>query len=114
MELIVAVDLPLEARENASPGTLPPVDVRLEDAAKAGAGARSESEEARFLALAAKALEANPDNPETLNNLAWMQATSPQANVRDGIQAVADDVRKDKIDRLGRLDHAHVLAAFNC
>jgi Flp pilus assembly protein TadD len=34
------------------------------------------------------ALRQDPDNPETLNNLAWLLATSPGAGIRDGARAV--------------------------
>jgi tetratricopeptide (TPR) repeat protein len=33
-------------------------------------------------------LAAKPDQPEALNNLAWLLATSPDAAVRDGAEAV--------------------------
>ncbi|HEX4342657.1 MAG TPA: tetratricopeptide repeat protein [Verrucomicrobiae bacterium] len=35
-----------------------------------------------------KVLLLNPDLPESLNNLAWLQATSPDDGVRDGAEAV--------------------------
>jgi Flp pilus assembly protein TadD len=35
-----------------------------------------------------RALRINPIDPETLNNMAWMLATWPDASVRDGIRAV--------------------------
>ncbi|MGA2243225.1 MAG: tetratricopeptide repeat protein [Verrucomicrobiota bacterium] len=35
-----------------------------------------------------KALQIKPDSPDVLNNLAWLLATSPDAHIRDGVQAV--------------------------
>ncbi|MGP8052597.1 MAG: tetratricopeptide repeat protein [Limisphaerales bacterium] len=35
-----------------------------------------------------KALQINPDSVDVLNNLAWLLATSPDARIRDGVQAV--------------------------
>jgi len=35
-----------------------------------------------------KVLESKPDSPEALNHLAWLLATSPDAHIRDGVQAV--------------------------
>ncbi len=40
------------------------------------------------LAQYQKALQINPDSVDVLNNLAWLLATSPDANIRDGVQAV--------------------------
>jgi Flp pilus assembly protein TadD len=34
------------------------------------------------------ALQIKPDSPDVLNNLAWLLATSPDAHIRDGVQAV--------------------------
>ncbi|MGA2243247.1 MAG: tetratricopeptide repeat protein [Verrucomicrobiota bacterium] len=35
-----------------------------------------------------KTLQIKPDSPDVLNNLAWLLATSPDARIRDGVQAV--------------------------
>jgi tetratricopeptide (TPR) repeat protein len=35
-----------------------------------------------------KTLQIKPDSPDVLNNLAWLLATSPDAHIRDGVQAV--------------------------
>jgi tetratricopeptide (TPR) repeat protein len=35
-----------------------------------------------------KTLQIKPDSPDVLNNLAWLLATSPDAHLRDGVQAV--------------------------
>ena len=35
-----------------------------------------------------KALQIKPDSPDVLNNLAWLLTTSPDAHIRDGVQAV--------------------------
>jgi protein O-mannosyl-transferase len=35
-----------------------------------------------------KGLQIKPDSPYVLNNLAWLLATSPDAHIRDGVQAV--------------------------
>jgi Flp pilus assembly protein TadD len=40
------------------------------------------------IAQCQKALQMNPDNAEALNNLAWLLATSPDAHIRNGVQAV--------------------------
>lgn len=36
-----------------------------------------------------KALDINPDDTETMNNMAWILATAPDAMIRDGTKAVA-------------------------
>jgi Flp pilus assembly protein TadD len=49
---------------------------------------RQKSKVDDVLAQYQKALQINPDSPEVLNNLAWLLATCPDANVRNGVQAV--------------------------
>jgi tetratricopeptide (TPR) repeat protein len=46
-----------------------------------------------------RALEINPDDIETMNNLAWVLATSPDALVRDGPKAIELAERADILTR---------------
>jgi len=48
-----------------------------------------------------KALQIKPDSPEVLNNLAWLLATSPDAHIRDGVQAVKYGERACELTHYG-------------
>jgi tetratricopeptide (TPR) repeat protein len=46
-----------------------------------------------------RALELSPDDIETMNNLAWVLATSPDSLARDGARAVEVAERADSLTR---------------
>jgi len=58
-----------------------------------------------------KALENQPDNAEAHNNLAWLLATSPDAHVRDGVQAVKYAGRACELTHYGVTTLVGTLAA---
>jgi Tfp pilus assembly protein PilF len=58
-----------------------------------------------------KALENQPDNAEAHNNLAWLLATSPDARVRDGVQAVKYAGRACELTHYGVTTLVGTLAA---
>jgi Flp pilus assembly protein TadD len=58
-----------------------------------------------------RALQINPDSLEVLNNLAWLQATSPDAHIRDGVQAVAYAERACELTHYGVTIFVGTLAA---
>ena len=49
-----------------------------------------------------KALQIKPDSVDILNNLAWLLATSPDAHIRDGVQAVKYAERACELTHYGR------------
>ena len=59
----------------------------------------------------AAALNLEPDNLEYLNQLAWVRATCPDAQVRNGVQAVAYASRLCEIDQWKNAAYLDTLAA---
>ena len=57
------------------------------------------------------ALALNPQSPEILNNLAWILATCPEANLRDGAEAVRLGERACELTRFQRTLMVGTLAA---
>jgi tetratricopeptide (TPR) repeat protein len=58
-----------------------------------------------------QALENKPDSPGVLNNLAWLLATSPDAQIRDGVQAVKYAGRACELTHHGEASFVGTLAA---
>jgi tetratricopeptide (TPR) repeat protein len=58
-----------------------------------------------------KALQIKPDSVDVLNNLAWLRATSPDAHIRDGVQAVKYAVRACELTHYGVTPLVGTLAA---
>lgn len=56
-----------------------------------------------------KVLELEPDDSHTLNNLAWVLATSPDAEVRDGARAVE---LAEKACELTEYEQAHIISTL--
>jgi hypothetical protein len=56
-------------------------------------------------------LDLQPQSPELLNNLAWILATCPEANVRDGAEAVRLAERACELTRFKRTLMIGTLAA---
>jgi tetratricopeptide (TPR) repeat protein len=59
----------------------------------------------------AKAIEINPKNPEGYDALAWLLATCPDANVRNGQRAVQMARKANELDTLAWGPYADTLAA---
>ncbi len=58
-----------------------------------------------------KALQIKPDSVDVLNNLAWLLATSPDARIRDGVQAVKYAERACELTHYGMTLLVGTLAA---
>jgi tetratricopeptide (TPR) repeat protein len=58
-----------------------------------------------------EALQIKPDSLEVLNNLAWLLATSPDAHIRDGVQAVTYAERACELTHYGLIPVVGTLAA---
>ena len=58
-----------------------------------------------------KALQIKPDFLDVLNNLAWLLATSPDAHIRDGVQAVKYAGRACELTHFGVTPFVGTLAA---
>jgi Flp pilus assembly protein TadD len=58
-----------------------------------------------------QALQTHPDVPELLNNLAWLLATCPEAQTRDGVQAVRYAERACELTHYGATPLIGTLAA---
>ncbi len=58
-----------------------------------------------------KALQITPDSPDVLNNLAWLLAASPDARIRDGVQAVKYAERACELTHYGATLLVGTLAA---
>ncbi len=56
-------------------------------------------------------LQIKPDSPGVLNNLAWLLATSPDAHIRDGVQAVKYAGRACELTHHGETSFVGTLAA---
>ncbi|MGO8765798.1 MAG: tetratricopeptide repeat protein [Limisphaerales bacterium] len=58
-----------------------------------------------------RALDLGPDNPEALNNLAWVLATSPDDSLRNGKEALTDAERACQLTSYRRPEMLSALAA---
>jgi tetratricopeptide (TPR) repeat protein len=63
------------------------------------------------IAQCQKALQIDPNSAEALNNLAWLLATSPDAHIRDGAQAVRYAERACELTHYGMTPVVGTLAA---
>ena len=104
-------------RRAGSPGALPYLSQALDllptaemRAQVAGAWSGQGKPQAAILGYRA-ALALQPQSPELLNNLAWILATCPEANLRDGAEAVRLGERACDLTRFRRTLMVGTLAA---